>query len=321
MGLHSFKNILYLHILRLRLSRAGPGAPPRCCAYFEHARSAVSWFPFRWGSIAPMGLFVLALVALLARCHALSNSSSYASGYCLQTAGFGTVSSPEFVWPTGPWTISFFFRGALPQWDCYPVTFVANARAFAPPPGLCQLGMSAYGSVSQTASEDRLFSLYHFESPYFSWGADLVAFPNASFIDGAWHHILLTSDGGHSGDGSNASLALFLDGASAGVAWTESPAPTAPGRVTLAAPVGWELTSGLLENFRVFSAQATQADAAALASNTEPAAALAASVVIDYRFDDVDAFANDSRVTDSSGLGRHGIALVQVCHRAAVAFF
>jgi len=84
--------------------------------------------------------------------------------------------------------------------------------------------------------------------------------------------------------------------------------------------VGWQLTSGLLDNFRVFSAQATDADAAALASNTEPAAALAASVIIDYRFDDVDAFANDSRVTDLSGSGRHGTALVQVCYRAAPAF-
>ena len=267
-----------------------------------------------------MGLFVLVLAVLLARCEALSNSSSYASGYCLQTAGFGTVSSPEFVWPSGPWTFSFFFRGALPEWSCYPVSFVANARAFARPPGLCQLGMSAYGSVSQSASEESLFSLYHFQSPYFSWGADLVAFPNASFIDGAWHHILLTSDGGHIDDGSNAALALFIDGTPAGVAWTESPAPTSPGRLTLAAPVGWELTSGLLENFCVFSAQATAADVAALASNTEPTAALAASVILEYRFDDVDAFAIDSRITDSSGSGRHGISLVQVCSRAGPAF-
>jgi hypothetical protein len=252
---------------------------------------------------------LLALSAWLSHALTMENNPT---GYCLYTSGFGTVSSAEFMFPSGSFSIGFFFQSVLPHWYSFPLTFVASPLEFAGPPSLCQSDLTASGSLSSNTTETLLFSLYHYESLYFSWQGLQVAFPHVNVLDGEWHHLMLSYDS------TRMILDQYIDGSIADVIELSSPLPPLPpGRIQLGKMQWWELCNARFEDFRIFNSSVSPEQVGLVArSDGRVPSNLAPFLVLEYLFDDLIAFSSSSTVIDSSASGNDGFALSQVRYHA-----
>ena len=237
---------------------------------------------------------------------ALVQTIAMPSGFCLQAASLGSVSSPLLNWPAGDWTLSFDIQTVIPFMYSHPIRLVQNPVELAGLPAFCQNGFSAFGSFASPANPIVLWDIMQEESLYFLFGDSVrVAFPDVSINSGNWTHVALAYST------VPPTLAVYIDGRRAGVAPLDAPLPACPPAHLFLGRERWRTAANArFDSLRVFSAAINASTALALFEGHRTPLG-AAALVLEWNFDDVDAFWSRSNVTDSAGGGLFGTALVE----------